>query len=90
MKRKKHMKTIIHMLYPAVKTATRNLAAVAALILLGTASRTHAQSCAAPSDMAAWWKLEETSGTTAADAVAGNDGTYIGSPHFTTGKVGMR
>lgn len=38
------MKTIIHMIYPAVKTATRNLAAVAALILIGTASRTHAQS----------------------------------------------
>jgi hypothetical protein len=44
MEGKRHIKTIIHIFYPAVKTATRNLAAVAALILIGTASRTHANS----------------------------------------------
>jgi hypothetical protein len=44
MKGKKHMKTIIHISYSAVKTATRNLAAIAGLILIGTASRTHTQS----------------------------------------------
>src|SRR5881397_1458600 len=82
------MKMKIHIVCPAVRTATRNLAAIAALILIGTASRTHAQSCAAPSDMAAWWKFEETSGASAADAVGGNDGTYMGSPLPTTGRVG--
>jgi hypothetical protein len=34
MKGNKHMKTIIHILYPAVKTATRTLAAFAALTLI--------------------------------------------------------
>jgi hypothetical protein len=88
MKGNKHMKTIIHIIYPAVTTATRNLAVVAALILIGTAARTESQTCTAPSDMAAWWKLEETSGATAADAVGGNDGTYMGSPLPTTGRFG--
>src|SRR2546422_253035 len=82
------MKMKIRISHPAVKSATRNLAALAALILIGTASRSYAQNCAAPSDMAAWWKFEETSGATAADEVGGNDGTYIGSPLLTTGKVG--
>ena len=38
------MKTIISVSYPAVKAVTRKLAAVTVLILIGTASGTHAQS----------------------------------------------
>ena len=38
------MKTKIHVIYPGVKTANRRLVVVAALILIGIASRTHAQS----------------------------------------------
>ena len=34
MKGNKHMKTIIHIIYPAVKTVTRKLAALAALTLI--------------------------------------------------------
>ena len=42
-----------------------------------------------PSDMVAWWPLDETQGSTAND-IAGsfdNDGTWTGSPGMVTGKV---
>ncbi|MBN1510020.1 MAG: discoidin domain-containing protein, partial [Sedimentisphaerales bacterium] len=32
-----------------------------------------------------WWKLDETSGTTAADAIAGNDGVLTGDPVWVDG-----
>jgi hypothetical protein len=35
-------------------------------------------------NIAAYWKFDEGSGTTAADAVGGNDGTLTGSPSWTT------
>jgi uncharacterized repeat protein (TIGR01451 family) len=43
----------------------------------------------APSGMAAWWPLDETSGTTAAD-IAGfpNNGTHVNGPTPTPGMVG--
>lgn len=41
-----------------------------------------------PSGLAAWWKLDETSGTTAVDAVATNNGTLANGPAWTTGKIG--
>lgn len=38
-----------------------------------------------------WWKLDETSGTTATDSgSAGDDGTYSGSPLPTLGQLGPR
>src|SRR5919199_1479524 len=52
------------------------------------AGRTATPTCTPPSDMAGWWKFEETSGTIAYDEVGGNDGTYIDSPIPTTGRVG--
>ena len=40
-----------------------------------------------PSEMVGWWPLDETSGTTAADIVGGNDGTHVGGPVPVAGKV---
>ncbi len=34
-----------------------------------------------------WWKLDETSGTTASDSADGYDGTLVNSPTWTTGQV---
>jgi len=49
----------------------------------------YAQSCVTPpSGLVSWWPLDETSGTTAADIVNGNTGTYTGSPTPVPGKVG--
>ncbi|MBI2346926.1 MAG: M36 family metallopeptidase [Deltaproteobacteria bacterium] len=43
------------------------------------------KACAeSPSDLVSWWRLEETSGTTATDTVSGNTGTLQGSPLPTT------
>ncbi len=33
-----------------------------------------------PADMTAWWPLDETSGTSAEEAINGNDGTHFGGP----------
>lgn len=54
---------------------------------------TYAQVVAADSPRA-WWKLDETSGTSAADSAGSNTGTYAGatlnqSPLITTGKSGL-
>jgi len=35
----------------------------------------------------AHWKLDETSGTTAADSAGSNDGTLVGDPNWTTGQI---
>jgi hypothetical protein len=43
----------------------------------------------APGDMIAWWALDESSGTIAADtAAAGSNGTVVGGAAWTTGPVG--
>ena len=34
-----------------------------------------------------WWKLDETSGTTASDSALANQGTLYGSPVWTTGQI---
>jgi PKD repeat protein len=48
----------------------------------------HKSACTAPpSNMVAWWPFDETSGTTALDIAGGNNGTHIGSPVPTSGKV---
>ena len=40
-------------------------------------------------DLKAYWKLDETSGTTADDSVASHDGTYVNTPTLgATGKIG--
>jgi hypothetical protein len=39
-------------------------------------------------DLVGWWRLDEGSGTTAADSSpSGNDGTFVGTPEWTAGKV---
>ncbi|MHC4204602.1 MAG: LamG-like jellyroll fold domain-containing protein [Planctomycetota bacterium] len=39
-------------------------------------------------DLVGWWRLDEGSGTTIADSSAsGNDGTFVGTPEWTAGKV---
>ncbi len=44
---------------------------------------------AARAKLVGWWRLDEGSGTTAVDSSGGgNDGTFSGSPQWTTGKVG--
>ena len=44
---------------------------------------------AAQADLVGWWRLDEGSGTTASDSSGGgNDGTFVGSPEWTDGKVG--
>lgn len=40
-----------------------------------------------PEDSTAWWKLDETSGTTSSDTVGSNHGTHLGSPMPTPGFV---
>lgn len=40
-----------------------------------------------PDDSSAWWKLDETSGSTASDIVGSNHGTYVNGPTPTTGFV---
>jgi len=46
-----------------------------------------AANCSA--NLVGWWRLDEGSGTTVADSSGGgNDGTFTGSPQWTTGKVG--
>jgi len=43
----------------------------------------------AKADLAAWWKLDEGSGTTASDASGnGNNGTLNGDPQWVAGKLG--
>jgi uncharacterized repeat protein (TIGR01451 family) len=41
-----------------------------------------------PAGIIAWWPFDETSGTTAIDAVGGNAGTYAGAPQPAVGMVG--
>ena len=41
----------------------------------------------APSNMVAWWPLDEPSGTTAIETVIGNTGTDLNTPAHVTGKV---
>jgi hypothetical protein len=42
----------------------------------------------AQADLVGWWRLDEGSGTTASDSSGnGNDGTFVGSPQWTDGKV---
>ncbi len=44
---------------------------------------------AAQADLVGWWRLDDGAGTTAADSSSGgNDGTFVGSPQWTAGKVG--
>ena len=39
-------------------------------------------------DLVGWWRLDETSGTTAYDSSpSGNDGTFVGDPQWVAGKV---
>jgi len=39
-------------------------------------------------DLVGWWRLDDGSGTTAADSsTGGNDGTFVGTPEWTVGKV---
>jgi len=40
-----------------------------------------------PSDMTAWWPLDETSGLVAADLIGSSPGTYVGSVTHPEGKV---
>ena len=48
----------------------------------------NAQMCSEPpSDMVAWWPLDESSGAVANDIVNGNTGSYIDNPTPTLGKV---
>ncbi len=43
---------------------------------------------AVKADLVGWWRLDEGSGTTASDSSpSGNDGTFAGTPEWTTGKV---
>src|SRR5207245_1784631 len=41
----------------------------------------------APPAMAGWWTLDETSGTTSADIIGPNDGTWMGTPTPVLGEV---
>jgi len=44
---------------------------------------------AAQADLVGWWRLDEGSGTIASDSSGGgNDGTFVGTPEWTDGKVG--
>ena len=44
---------------------------------------------AAQADLVGWWRLDDGSGTTAADSSGnGNDGTIQGDPQWVAGKVG--
>jgi len=55
---------------------------VLGLVLMGVAK-------AADPDLAAHWKFDEGSGTTAHDATGnGNDGTFVGDPQWVPGKLG--
>ena len=48
----------------------------------------HKSVCATPPfNMVAWWPLDENYGTTSNDIVGSNNGTHIGSPVPTSGKV---
>lgn len=40
-----------------------------------------------PGGMVGWWTLDELVGPTAADSIAGNDGTYVSAPMPVAGKV---
>jgi len=43
----------------------------------------------AQADLVGWWRLDEGTGTTAADSSGGgNNGTFVGSPQWVDGKVG--
>jgi hypothetical protein len=84
MKGNKHMKTIIHLIYPTAKTATRNLAAVAALILIGTASRTQAQSDNFNGTVLNTSKWEVSSGIIGG-SITQNDALYLTTDGFEPG-----
>lgn len=51
-------------------------------------SAPHCTSDSLISDLVAHWKLDESSGTTAADSAGSNHGTLVGSPTWTTGRIG--
>jgi len=64
-------------------------AADAAGNLSGYSSIANATTQAASQGPIAWWKLDETSGTTASDSSGnGNTGTLVNGPVWTTGKLG--
>ena len=54
--------------------------------------RTFESSCAVctnpPSGLAAWWALDESFGATAHDSWSNHDGQYVGTPAYSSGKIG--
>ena len=57
------------------------------VLVLGLASMNEAK--AQDPNLVGWWKLDETSGITAADSSGmGNNGTTYGGPQLVTGKIG--
>ena len=58
---------------------------LASIILLAVAACTQAQD----PDLLGWWKLDDGTGTVAADSSGnGNDGTFVGDPEWVAGKFG--
>jgi Concanavalin A-like lectin/glucanases superfamily len=66
-------------LSPPPARRSRMLAGACGLLVALTAPPAHAQTCALPpSDMVAWWPLDETTGTAVADVLGQNNGTASG------------
>ena len=58
---------------------------LASIILLAVVACTQAQD----PDLLGWWKLDDGTGTVAADSSGnGNDGTFVGDPEWVAGKFG--
>jgi hypothetical protein len=58
---------------------------LASIVLLAAAACTQAQDL----DLLGWWKLDDGTGTVAADSSGnGNDGTFVGDPEWVAGKFG--
>src|SRR5688572_20536864 len=59
------------------------------VVLAVLQQQAHAQTCCAPAgtDVVAWWSLDETTGSVAAEHTGLHSGTHIGGPTTTAGMV---